>query len=50
LNRSLVEVLLEEFKKYNREHYLRAIDEGSLTINGNKIDKNAIVQEHDVIR
>jgi 23S rRNA-/tRNA-specific pseudouridylate synthase len=50
LNRSLVEVLLEEFKKYDREHYLRAIDEGLLTINGDKIDRNAVIQEHDVIR
>ena len=41
---------MEEFKKYDTEHYIRAIKEGLLTINGNKIDQHAVIQEHDVIR
>uniref|UniRef100_A0A6B2L5J1 Pseudouridine synthase n=1 Tax=Arcella intermedia TaxID=1963864 RepID=A0A6B2L5J1_9EUKA len=43
----LLQLLLHEYRSYNEEYYRRAIKSGRIRINGNLVDPDYVIKEHD---
>lgn len=49
IGKKLIDVLLNEFKNYNEEYFLKALAIGTLLVNGHKVEPKYIIHQQDFI-
>lgn len=49
IGKPILNVLLNEFKNYDKEYFLNALDKGTILVNGKKVDHDYILTRNDFI-
>lgn len=49
IKRKLIEILVSEFRAYDKDYYLRAIEEGRLTINDKPTQPGYVMRDNDLL-